>query len=565
MMRACVYARKSTDETDDRSVEAKSVAIQEAAARAYAEARGWTVVETLVDDAISGAEFGDRRPGLMRLLTAVGARPRPFDVVLVRDRSRIGREAWETGFTIKRILRTGCRIVEVADDREVTITTPDDKLMLMMGAFADEHRRYRDARAGYDTAAAKARAGFVTGCSGFGYRNTRLDGRRGAVTRQIEPNEAAVVQRIFAMSAAGAGLTRIAKTLNAERALAPTPKAGRPPGWNASTVRTILHRSLYTGHVVWGVRRKRNAWGESALTYRPAHEWVTRQDEALRIVSDDLWAAAHRRFAGLRQAFNVADVATSSGAGAEKPTRGRRRDADSPYLLSGHVRCGVCGGAVGVVGGSRSSARGHVYGCLRKHKTGLCANTVRLPLALVDDAVLTAVAGDVLRPQVVRDVIRRVVAALMTPTPEPSADDRATARRALADVEQQMQHLTAAIAAGGSLPSLLAALTAAESRAAELRARLTVTPEVAPVIDVAAMERDALAGLQQWRALLSRQVAQGRQFLREADVRLVFTPGIGRSFRFTGQLGLDRLVAGRVGARPTSGIPVRGFEPRFQG
>jgi DNA invertase Pin-like site-specific DNA recombinase len=42
-------------------------------ARAYATAKGWAVSDDLifVDDGISGAIFGDGRPGLMRLLNAL--------------------------------------------------------------------------------------------------------------------------------------------------------------------------------------------------------------------------------------------------------------------------------------------------------------------------------------------------------------------------------------------------------------------------------------------------------------------------------------------------------------
>jgi Resolvase, N terminal domain len=80
-MIAAIYARKSTDQAGpgDKS---ESVERQLARARAYATRKGWIVADAhvYVDDGISGAEFGDRRPGLARLLNAL--------------RPRAGRRSW---------------------------------------------------------------------------------------------------------------------------------------------------------------------------------------------------------------------------------------------------------------------------------------------------------------------------------------------------------------------------------------------------------------------------------------------------------------------------------------
>ena len=79
-MIAAVYARKSNDQAGagDKS---ESVERQLAHARSYAIRKGWTVADAHVycDDGISGAEFGDRRPGLARLLNALRLECEAFD------------------------------------------------------------------------------------------------------------------------------------------------------------------------------------------------------------------------------------------------------------------------------------------------------------------------------------------------------------------------------------------------------------------------------------------------------------------------------------------------------
>ena len=61
-MRAALYARYSNDRQNERSIED-----QFAVCRRYAEARGWTIVATFSDAAISGSAMANR-PGLQTLL-----------------------------------------------------------------------------------------------------------------------------------------------------------------------------------------------------------------------------------------------------------------------------------------------------------------------------------------------------------------------------------------------------------------------------------------------------------------------------------------------------------------
>jgi DNA invertase Pin-like site-specific DNA recombinase len=108
-MIAAIYARKSTEQNgvaDDQ----KSVARQVDHARQYAERKGWTVDEAVVfvDDGISGAEFANR-PGFLRLMNALKPRA-PFQVLVMSEESRLGREAIETAYALSwraRVLLPG--------------------------------------------------------------------------------------------------------------------------------------------------------------------------------------------------------------------------------------------------------------------------------------------------------------------------------------------------------------------------------------------------------------------------------------------------------------------------
>jgi site-specific DNA recombinase len=228
-MVAAVYARKSTDQSAVAD-EAKSVTRQIAQAKAYADRKGWTVPEAciFVDDGISGAEFANR-PGFVRLMAALKPRP-PFQVPIMSEESRLGREAIETAYALKQLITAGVRVFFYLEDRERTFDSPTDKLLMSVTALAEELERQQAGLRVYDAMSRKARAGHVTGGRVFGYDNLEVldaSGQRSHVERRINEAEAAVVRRIFEMSAAGAGLTRITKTLNAEGVPVPRPQLGR--------------------------------------------------------------------------------------------------------------------------------------------------------------------------------------------------------------------------------------------------------------------------------------------------------------------------------------------------
>jgi site-specific DNA recombinase len=275
-MIAAVYARKSTEQ--QVSDDAKSVTRQVEHATAYATKKGWAVADAhmYVDDGVSGVLFGAKRPGLARLLNALTPRP-PFQVLIMSEESRLGREQIETAYVLKQIVDAGVEVWFYLEDRRRTLDSALEKVMLSLTNFASELERERARQRTHDALIRKARDGHVAGGSVFGYRNVPvLEGeRRSHVRRVIVPAEAEVIRRIFTMSVGGAGAKRIAATLNEEGALCPSPRRpGRPRGWAQATVRDALHRELYGGRLVWNrrlrdrgakhVRHRRRASGSLA-------------------------------------------------------------------------------------------------------------------------------------------------------------------------------------------------------------------------------------------------------------------------------------------------------------
>jgi site-specific DNA recombinase len=385
LMITAIYARKSNDQSAIAD-EQKSVARQVDHARAYADRMGWIVDDAYVyvDDGISGAEFANR-PGFLRLMTALKPRP-PFQILIMSEESRLGREAIETAYALKQLVTAGVRVFFYLENRERTLNSPIEKAMLSLQTMGDEMEREKARMRVTDAMLRKARAGHCCGGRVFGYDNVEIvdaNGKRSHVERAVNATEAAIVRRIFELCAAGTGYTRIAKLLNAEHAPAPRPKPGRLSGWAPSSVKEIIDRRLYLGEMVWNRTQKCDSWGQKNQQARPETEWIRRSAPALRIVSDDQWHAAHGRLAGTRERLKKA-----FGSMGHPQTH----DIDSRYLLSGFARCAVCGGGLGVTGGSHSSAKSHVYGCIAYHKRGASVrgNGLKIPIDRLDEAVLNA-------------------------------------------------------------------------------------------------------------------------------------------------------------------------------
>src|SRR5262249_30366296 len=104
-----VYARYSDERQNPLSIEQ-----QVRKCREYTVGHGLRVLDEHIytDEAVSGAT--DERVGLRRLLEAVSQRPRPFDVILVDDTSRLSRDLAHSLKVVQQLRFAGVRVVFVS-------------------------------------------------------------------------------------------------------------------------------------------------------------------------------------------------------------------------------------------------------------------------------------------------------------------------------------------------------------------------------------------------------------------------------------------------------------------
>ncbi len=567
MTLAAIYARKSTEQAGVGD-EAKSVTRQVAHAREYAERKGWTVAEehVYVDDGVSGAEFATRA-GFVRLMNALKPRA-PFQVLVMAEESRLGREQIEVAYALKQLVQAGVRVWLYLENRERTLDSPLEKFLMSATSFADELERDKARQRTYDALLRRARAGHVTGGVVFGYDNRPVvadpaepngPARRLHVERVLNAEESAVVRRIFELCAAGVGIRRIAHRLNEDHALAPVPRrSGRSRSWAPSTVREVLFRDLYRGRLVWGRLRKRDHWGRKKYLERPADDWTVLDVPHLRIVPEELWVAAHARLAEARRLY----LRATDGVCHGRPPA----SAPSKYLLVGLAACACCGG--GFVARSRDygRVRRYTYVCGYAHNRGrtVCGNTLEAPMPETNRAVLLAFAEEVLHPEVVRRTMTKALAAL-TETNGTLAERRRRLQERARAVEVELARLAQAIAAGGPLGALVGAIGEREREREAIGSELAGLGQAEALrqVDVRWLQREVSARLTAWQGLLGKQPEEARAILRELLAgRLIFRPhieGPRRYYEFTGQVSLGRIISGVLNSMAL--VTPAGFEP----
>ena len=64
-----------------------------------------------------------------------------FHVLVMSEESRLGREAIETAYAVKQLVQAGVQVWFYLEDRQRTLDSPTDKIMLSLATYADELER----------------------------------------------------------------------------------------------------------------------------------------------------------------------------------------------------------------------------------------------------------------------------------------------------------------------------------------------------------------------------------------------------------------------------------------
>ena len=449
-MRYAIYARYSSDLQRQSSIEDQIRKCDE-----HGKAQGWVPAKDCIykDEAISGVST--QRPGLQRMLAAAIAANPPFDVILVDDTSRISRNLSDAVQLFEKLRFAGLRVIAVAQGID-TRSEQADVLVTVHGLVDSLYVKELAKKTHRGLEGAVLR-GLHAGGRCFGYRNVPVDG--GGVRLEIEDSEAAVVHRIFEMSASGMSLKAIAKALNGEKICPPRPRAmTRLATWAPTAIREMLRRNLYVGQVIWNRSRFIKVPGSNKRVAppRPRSEWRTSERPDLRIVSDELWQAVQLRQTRMQQLYGGNHGLLN-------------RSASSGHLLTGFIKCGVCGANLVIVTGRKR--RHAMYGCPQHWYRGACTNGLRIRQAHLESQLLSELQKALLQPSAIGHVLDQFKHQLDSAQLDFSQEKERTHVRKK-ELDQELTRLTAAVAESGHSPTLLHAIADRERELSEIETTL---------------------------------------------------------------------------------------------
>lgn len=518
-MRVATYCRFSSKKQRETSIED-----QQRNCEQYAARQGWKIGVHYEDKAISGKDAD--RPGYLRMLA--DAKERAFDVLLVDDLSRLGRDEMETKHAIHRLKFYGVRLIGVSDG----VDTASKGHKIQVGFTALKNDIFLDdlkekIERGMTGQALK---GYSCGGKPYGYKPrpiyspTEKDAYDRpavvAVERVIDDEQAKWARFIYEKYADGWSPRRIANELNARQVPSPGStwkrEVRRCSGWVGSSVSSILNNPAYSGKLIW----KRSHFEKDPDTNkekrfaRDKSEWVIVDKPELRIVEQKTFDAVQARLAELSEKNKEIQQAQGKEARYSPPHK---------YLFSSLLVCGVCGSNYVIKDSTRYGCGGHKDG--GKH---LCDNSLRVQRALLEEKLLAGIAEGLFSDAAIArfraGFVRAAAERKRKARPEAEA-----ARKRLAELEPQVARIVQAVAEGTDSPALKARLAELEAEAERLRPLLSVdTRQLDKVTDFLPRVVDhyrAMVG--DLPATLGRDVARARAQLRQMIGKVKLKPEDG--------------------------------------
>ena len=494
-MTTAIYARFSSDKQSEKSIEDQVARCREIAAR-----YGATITEVYADEALSGASMANR-PRVQRLIEKL--RSGRLDIIVTESLDRLSRDQADLTRLYRDTKIYGTRLItavdgEILDDAQGILQVGLRAMVaeIYLKDLADKTRRGQ---------LGVARDGRIPGGRSYGYR--KVDGEQNGL-REIAPEEAAIVIRIYEEYATGCSPRAIVKRLNAENIPGP-----RGNIWRVSTVlgnarrqNGILSNPLYNGELVFNRQHKvkNPETGKCRMVPNPESEWIRVPMEELRIVQADLFGKVR----AMREAMS-----------GTKPTYHRR----PKRVLAGLVKCGVCGGTYRTVATER-------YGCANRRDNGTCDNARTIAIDNLETRVFDGLRNHLLAPE----AVEYAVACYRERMGELAGDAAAKRRRLEAQLSQRQGTISMAQrhVANGEMPPqwLYDAATTAENELKSFRAEIEAldAPRVVELHPNASRKyRDVVAGLNERLAAADDNQTRMKAInaLRALVTAIIVSPG----------------------------------------
>lgn len=367
-----LYARVSSEMQLENDL---SIATQLDSLREFAHRNGWNIYhEEFVDEAQSARTA--ERPAFERMISLAKKKPKPFDAILVWKFSRFARNRQDSVVYKALLRRHGINVISITEPID---DSPAGELLEGIIEIIDEFYSKSLAQDSMRGLKEVASRGFSTGgAAPYGFKLVKAaDGATERSKLDIDEKQAPIVREIFTRYLNGQGAKTIAADLNARGIK--SPKGG---GWWTSVILKLLGNEKYTG----------------AMIYHDEH--------GRKIVCEN----AHPAIID-KETFRKVQVLRKQRAHTPAAVLG------STHLLSGLVKCGLCGGSMTSINGKGRKPK--QYRCKAYHDQGTAVcKGIYVRADRLDNAVLNLIKKVVLEEDTIEHLADEINRALEESTAE---------------------------------------------------------------------------------------------------------------------------------------------------
>ncbi|NQW22473.1 MAG: recombinase family protein [SAR202 cluster bacterium] len=365
-----IYARVSTTQ----QMEGTSLETQTAACQQIAEQDGQRVApDRVLNEQASGADTD--RPMLTELRRLINEGK--ISRIYVYSPDRLCRNPFDLMTLTEEFSAAGTQLTFVQGPSG---DTSEDKLVRYILGYVGEKERAQIAERTTRGKLATARQGQMptgTGKGLYGYVYLK-DAKR----REVSEFEAEIVRRIFVWALEGDSLYRIATKLNSNDI--PT-KGGNK--WHPLTVKRILTNEAYIGVDYYGRTKTKKLRGRGRVVEQlPKEQWIRLENFSPGIVDTKTFHLVQRQLTLPKPQQNL---------------------SKTPYLLTGFITCGLCGGHVV---GAQLNRRYRYYRCRATAPTSVKPASCRaryIRAEAVESIVWDKVMQVLDHPKIVLDELRK--------------------------------------------------------------------------------------------------------------------------------------------------------------
>jgi DNA invertase Pin-like site-specific DNA recombinase len=398
-MKCAIYARFSTDNQNEESIESQVETCKECIKR-----EGWNLAPDHIypDYAISGSTVN--RPALQNLLAAACKKPRPFDKVVVFSKSRLSRKALHELQITADLEKYGIEVVSVTEPiHQLTGSgrvAMDGAIRMVNEVFLVQVSEH--VRRGQDRV---AQQGYKTTWPPYGYKKEYVPDAAGTIDNRtgqprlrlqwvVDEEKAEVVRWLFNEYLQGNGFKKLASKLNEKGVRAP-----RSDSWAPSAIREMLRNHSYLGWYCLGKTSQiRGPDGQKRHIDNPVDQWRISKNVHEPIVTEDLFNRVQKRMAKVAKKY--------------KKHISHTRAEHSNYLLTGLIKCSVCEANFTVQSTKAKAGEPprywhYVCGYRRNRGTSVCSNSNRINMHVLDKAVLEATEQKLMDPEMIHNVAKQ--------------------------------------------------------------------------------------------------------------------------------------------------------------